>query len=103
MGMSSKNVDRDYILSVLKTYKKERGEEYGIKEIGLFGSYARGDAKKGSDVDVFLKLEHSNLFLLSRIRLDLEEMLGVPTDVIQLRSKMNRYLKKHIEEEAISA
>jgi len=52
---------------------------------------------------VFIKLKHSNLFLLSRIRIELEELLGVHTDVVQLRDKMNMYLKKHIEQEAISA
>ncbi|ADV46102.1 nucleotidyltransferase family protein [Nitratifractor salsuginis] len=96
-------LDRDQILSVLRDYKKRYGSRYGIIEIGVFGSYARGDADEESDVDVFLKLERPDLFLLSRIRLDLEELLGIPTDVIQVRRKMNRFLKKHIEEEAISA
>jgi predicted nucleotidyltransferase len=56
-----------------------------------------------SDVDVFVRLKHANLFLLSRIRIEIEELLGVHTDIVQLRDKMNRYLKKHIEQEAISA
>ena len=95
--------DTHKILSILREYKECVGEQYGIEEIGLFGSYARGDAKEESDVDVFLKLKRSNLFLLSRIRIELEERLGVHTDVVQLRERMNEYLKKHIEKEAIRA
>ncbi len=93
--------DRNRILSTLREYKEQCGKQYGIEEIGIFGSYARGDAKEKSDVDIFLKLKHSNLFLLSRIRIELEELLGMETDVVQLRERMNHYLKKHIENEAI--
>ena len=96
-------LSQDQILSTLKAYKEKYTQQYGIEEIGLFGSYARNQAKEESDVDVFIKLKHSNLFLLSRIRIELEELFGVHTDVVQLRDKMNMYLKKHIEQEAISA
>jgi predicted nucleotidyltransferase len=94
---------QNQILSTLRIYKEKYAKQYGIEEIGLFGSYARGEAKRESDVDVFVRLKYSNLFLLSRIRIELEELLGVHTDVVQLRDRMNTYLKKHIEEEAISA
>jgi len=96
-------LNQNQILASLRTYKESHFKEYGIEEIGIFGSYARDEAKEESDVDVFVRLKHSNLFLLSRIRIELEELLGVHTDVVQLRDKMNMYLKKHIEKEAISA
>jgi predicted nucleotidyltransferase len=96
-------ISQNQILSSLHNYKKQYEEQYGIEDIGIFGSYARNTAKENSDVDVFIKLKHSNLFLLSRIRIELEELFGIHTDLVQLRDKMNLYLKKHIEEEAISA
>ena len=96
-------LQKNKILSTLKEYKEKNAKQYGIEEIGIFGSYARGEAQEDSDVDVFLKLKHSNLFLLSRIRIELEELLGKHTDVVQLRDRMNQALKKHIENEAISA
>lgn len=96
-------LNQNDILSTLRTYKEKYTQQYGIEEIGLFGSYARNQANEESDIDVFIKLKHSNLFLLSRIRIELEELFGVHTDIVQLRDKMNMYLKKHIEEEAISA
>jgi len=96
-------LNKKQILSSLKSYKQEHSKEYGIEEIGIFGSYAKGLEKENSDVDVFVKLKHSNLFLLSKIRIELEELFGRHTDIVQLRDKMNEYLKKHIEHEAISA
>ena len=94
---------RKKILTILASYKKNRGNQYGIKEIGLFGSFARDDADKNSDVDVYVKLTKSNLFLLSRIRIDLEEFLDRHVDIVEVRESMNGYLKKHIEEESVSA
>jgi len=95
--------NKNQILSSLQKYKNKYKDQYGIEDIGIFGSYARNTAQENSDVDVFIKLKHSNLFLLSRIRIELEELFGIHTDIVQLRDKMNLYLKKHIEEEAISA
>jgi predicted nucleotidyltransferase len=94
---------KDKILIMLHTYKEKHKEQYGIEQIGLFGSYAKDKATDQSDVDVFISLKHSNLFLLSRIRIELEELMGIPTDIVQLRERMNKYLKKRIEQEAISA
>lgn len=94
---------KDEILSKLHDYKERYKEQYGIEQIGIFGSYANGKATEESDVDVFVSLKHADLFLLSRIRLEIEELLGVPTDIVQLRERMNGYLKNRIEQEAISA
>ncbi len=91
------------ILLTLKDYKKRYAKKYLIEEIGIFGSYARGEATPKSDIDVYIKLKKSNLFTLSRIRIELEEILGIPTDLVQLREKMNPSLKKYINKEAISA
>ena len=96
-------LDQNQILSSLQKYKSKYKDPYGIEDIGIFGSYARNTANENSDIDVYVKLKHSNLFLLSRIRIELEELFGIHTDIVQLRDKMNLYLKKHIEEEAISA
>jgi len=94
---------KEKILATLHEYKERYKEQYGIEQIGIFGSYAKDKATEQSDVDVFIALKHSNLFLLSRIRIEIEELLGVPTDIVQLRKRMNSYLKKQIEQEAISA
>ena len=93
---------QEAILSMLARYR-ENHPQYGIESIGIFGSYARGGAAEASDIDVYVSLEHSSLFLLSRMRIELEELLGVPTDIVQLRDRMNPALKRHIEEDAIRA
>jgi len=91
------------ILEELLRYKKKNGVKYGIEEIGLFGSYARDEALAQSDIDIYIRLKKSNLLLLSRIRIDLAEIFDKSIDIVELRKRMNSYLKKHIEKEAISA
>lgn len=41
------------LLSYLKSIKEELYKKYGITSLGLYGSYARGEATETSDVDIF--------------------------------------------------
>ena len=48
---------REEILKVLKTDLPYLNEKYGVRKIGLFGSYSRGEAIEGSDVDLLIEFE----------------------------------------------
>lgn len=92
---------KNQILSILKQYKNEHFKDYGIKKMGIFGSVSRNEIKETSDVDVVVELEKPNLFILSIIRLELEEQLHNHVDIVRLRDKMNLFLKEQIKKEAI--
>ncbi len=47
---------RDYILSKLKS-KKAEISGFGIKAIGIFGSYARNEQSENSDIDILIDFE----------------------------------------------
>lgn len=47
-------LSRDYILSSIKACKSDL-RNLGIQEIGLFGSYSRGDASEDSDIDLLIE------------------------------------------------
>jgi len=47
----------DEIKEILKKHEKELKEKYGVKEIGIFGSYLRGEAKEESDLDILVEFE----------------------------------------------
>ena len=56
---------------------------HGVKSVSLFGSYASNRASKGSDID--LKIEKGKLVSLldlCRFRLDLEDALQIPVDLV---------------------
>lgn len=90
-------------LEVLQSYKQHHADEFGIIRIGIFGSVARDEATQESDVDVVIETKHPNLFKLSRIRLDLEELMHTHVDLISYRESMNTFLKERIQKEAIYA
>jgi predicted nucleotidyltransferase len=61
--------------------------EYGIKKIMLFGSYADGKNTPDSDVDILLEFDSVavvTLLTLCRIKNRMEEILNVPVDVVAL-------------------
>jgi uncharacterized protein len=74
----------------------------GVIKAGIFGSYARGDAKKKSDIDLLIKFKGSTKSLLDLIKLEdeLEQNLHKKVDVITYRS-INRHIKKKILNEEV--
>jgi len=48
---------RDDILSFLKAHQQEMRRGYGVKRIGLFGSYARQAENEDSDIDIVVEFE----------------------------------------------
>jgi len=64
-------MSREEILEILKAFKEECAEKYGITSLGLFGSAARGEDRPGSDVDVVVKLKYQDMFNLIGIKQDL--------------------------------
>lgn len=59
-------------------------QKYGIPRVYLFGSYARGEEKTDSDIDLKVDIQGTKigLFELSGLRLDLKNRLGVSVDVV---------------------
>ena len=51
---------RDEIINFIKDNKKELQEQLGVIKIGLFGSFARDDAREDSDVDIAVELSDEN-------------------------------------------
>ncbi len=47
---------KDYILTTIKTNKSEL-LSFGIRNIGLFGSYVRGEQSENSDIDILIDFE----------------------------------------------
>ena len=100
--MSSKNkLNQSRIINTLKAYKNEHEKDLGLLGLGVFGSVARREIKPDSDIDVVIKLKTPDLFVMSGIKLDLEEIFGVPVDIIRYRENMNSFLKNRIDKEVI--
>lgn len=92
---------RDDIIKYIAIHKEEFKREYGLRKIGLFGSYARGEASEGSDIDIVVELDKPDMFCLIGIKQTLEQALGSKVDVVRLRERMNNSLRRRIQRDAV--
>ena len=86
---------QDKILQYLLPYHPVR--------IGIFGSFARGENKKDSDLDILIKFkDRIGLLKLVQIEQELGDEIGIPVDLVTENSLKNPRLKMYIERDLIT-
>ena len=76
-------------------------KSYGIKQVNLFGSYARGEATKESDIDLYIdKGRLKSLIQYFSFVLELEKAFGCHVDVVTTGIEDQSFLSK-IQEEGV--
>ena len=94
----------EQIKSTLAKHKEELRLKYKIKEIGIFGSYVRGEQKKQSDIDILVEFEETaDLSLLDFIGIEnyLSDFLGIKVDLVEKHTLKPR-IGKHVLEEVVN-
>jgi uncharacterized protein len=77
---------RDDILSTLAQSKPELASRFKVRQLALFGSYARGDQQADSDVDILVDVDpHIGLGFVTLAE-TIERLLGVHVDLISRRA-----------------
>ena len=73
-----------------------------VVKAGIFGSYARGDQKKDSDIDILVEINDPNMSLLGFVglKLDLEEAIGKKVDLVEY-STIKPLIKDRILKEEV--
>jgi len=70
-------------ISVLREHLPELRERYGVRTLGIFGSYVRGQQRKRSDLDVLVEFDRApSLFGFIDLRDYLTNLLGVKVDLV---------------------
>jgi len=91
----------EQIIKILKELEKPIKNEYKAEIVGLFGSYARGEQKEGSDVDIMVRfIEGATLFDFVGLADFLEEKLNLRVDVVSERAIRDE-LKDQILKEVV--
>lgn len=71
------------ILQTLRTHMPELRQRYGVKSLGVFGSYVHGKPGKRSDLDVLVEFARvPTLFDLAALQRDMSDLLGVKVDLV---------------------
>ncbi len=94
--MIKDTLHKEKIFQLLISHKQEL-LDYGVKEIGLFGSYASNKATKESDVDLLVDLVKEKKTFRNFMSLSyyLEELLESKVDLITKQS-LSPYIGPHI-------
>jgi predicted nucleotidyltransferase len=87
---------REEMVRLLKSHKATLAERFGVTDLALFGSMARGEAQQGSDLDVLAAFDGpatSRRYFGAQFYL--EDLLGAPVDLVTekaLRSELRLYV-----------
>ena len=70
----------------------------GVVRAGIFGSYARGEQKKSSDVDLLVQLKKGKgMFDLVRLENELKDKLGKEVDLVTYDG-LSKFIKPYVQE-----
>lgn len=87
------------IKRILKEHEKELKEKYGVKTIGIFGSYVREEQKKQSDLDILVEFEKPvDFFEFLELEEYPEKLLNVKVDLVLKRALKPRIAKSVLKE-----
>ena len=73
---------RENVIEILRKELPYFVSQYGVKRIGLFGSYAKGTPTKGSDVDIMVEFEKPIGLKFIEFAEYVEKLLGSKTDIL---------------------
>ena len=90
-------MNRNQIIDSIVNYLKQNQ----VKEIGLFGSFARNEMKESSDIDILVEYKRGTTLLdIVRMKQELNELLGRKVDLVSknaVRSSVMNYIKQDLQ------
>src|SRR4030067_1589652 len=100
MRKTAKSIEE--IKEILKEHKEEVSRKYKVSEIGIFGSFVRGEQKKRSDIDILVEFDQRNIpGLLKLIEMEryLEKLLRKKVDLVRkggIRPEIRKVILKEV-------
>jgi predicted nucleotidyltransferase len=91
------------ITNRLQTILPELRQEYGVRDLWLFGSYVRAEQTENSDVDILITFDNPHLSLIEFIQLEqqLTAVLGIKVDLVE-REMLKPAIGQNILQEAVA-
>jgi hypothetical protein len=100
--MQESEYERAEILRSIGKIRNELSSRFTVQRIGVFGSFARGNAGSGSDVDILVELKEPTFDHYMDLKFYLEDILGRSVDLV-LHDAIKPRLKPIIEQEVVYA
>jgi len=84
---------------ILASHKKEYVKKYGVKNLGIFGSFSRGDETERSDVDILVEFSEPIGLEFVVFAEELERLLDLNVDLVSkgaIKPRMLEQVKKDL-------
>ena len=97
---------KDGILKILRSHRARLAHEFGVRRIGLFGSYARNEQGATSDIDLLAEFDTPPGLKFIELTEYLESLFGRSVDVLTpvgVQTIRNRQVAQNIQETVIYA
>ena len=93
---------QDFVL-ILQAHLPELQQTYGIRTLGVFGSFVRGEQQPTSDLDILVEFDERPLSLFQFIELEnrLSDLLGVHVDLVE-KATLKPAIGRHILSEVLN-
>ena len=89
---------QDGIRQVLKKFKPILKDRFKVKQIGIFGSYARGEESAESDIDILVEFDQNHmpgLMDIAGMEIELADKLGKKVD-LRTPAELSRYFRDDV-------
>ena len=101
LALENHSLHRKYmeIIDLLRSHAGDIKARFAVKRIGLFGSYARGEQKASSDIDILVEFEKPTFRNFMDLSFYLEDLFGREVDLVTvkgLHSRIRPYVEKDV-------
>lgn len=90
------------VIEVLRNREGEIKEKFGVRRIGLFGSFARGEQKETSDIDILVEFDKPTFRNFMNLAFFLEDLFHRKVDLVTPNS-LSPYISPYVKKEVIWA
>jgi len=95
------NTTLKQITEKIRIHKPELQKKYFVKQIGIFGSWVRGEEKKESDIDILIETEKPiDFFQFLEMEEKLSEWTGTKVDLVSkkaLKPEIGKQILKEVQ------
>ena len=88
------------IEEIIRLHKPELKEKFKVKKIGIFGSYAKGEQKKKSDIDILVDFYEPVGWEFIDLGEHIEQLLDLKVDLVTPQA-LKRQIKESVLKEVV--
>lgn len=91
--------DLQTLKRILRDHKKRLCDQYGVTEIGVFGSYVKNAQVQASDIDILVEFSKAiDLLTFVHLKHELSDLLGVEVDLVSKKALKPAIGKRILQE-----